>query len=411
MKAVCLIIIYACLVSVFGINLSLKADPEVQNENRVHENNNAGEREHSNIIEQIMKAEVKVPKPDEVTPEDFCDENPDHYYFYDPRNRRWFWVTEDEPRDKHWAPFDYDAGTGKYIECEGDKWYSFAPVYNGKRVQIYTDEELGITTEIEEASDREGADSGVVEAPVPEALSPVLTEEADTESLAENMTESVIEQELEETSSIESANVPEISAEEDKSENVKSEEVREGNLTAAETRIIKIPVKKETFKEPPTAETEKKAVINQEKLVLFTPEEADKFRHTTVEELRDTEKLNPIMRLRSAPKGPYICINEPPLTYTDGVQTILVLKQLHPNLLVKFEENQAPVNMKSLQIKGKKGIFSKSITDRFIPYIKGTTIEAEDMEMRNGNFILQVKIADVNNNKTDENYRLIVKDK
>ena len=148
----------------------------------------------------------------------------------------------------------------------------------------------------------------------------------------------------------------------------------------------------------------------QEKLVLFTPEEADELRHTTEEELRDTEKLTPIMRLRSAPKGPHIYINEPPLTHTDGVPTILVLKQLHPTLLVKFEANQAPVNMESLQIKGKKGIFSKSITDRFIPYIKGTTIEAEDMEMRNGKFILQVTIADVNNNRTNNNYRLIVKD-
>ena len=149
----------------------------------------------------------------------------------------------------------------------------------------------------------------------------------------------------------------------------------------------------------------------QEKLVFFTPEEADELRHTTEKELRDTEKLMPIMRLRSAPKGPHIYVNEPPLTYTDGVPTILVLKQLHPTLLVKFEANQAPVNMESLQIKGKKGIFSKSITDRFIPYIKGTTIEAEDMEMRNGKFILQVTIADVNNNRTDKNYRLIVKDK
>lgn len=260
--------IFLFIVLTFGLSLSSMADPEVQEVDRGNENRAVEERDQLTILEQIMNAEVKVPKHDEVTPEDFCDDNPDHHYFYDPRHRRWFWVTEDEPRDKHWAPFDYEAGTGKYIECEGDKWYSFAPVYNGKRVQIYTDEELGITTVydeevIEEAEKKEGVDNEIVEAQVPEAPASALTEEADTESLAENTTGSVIERKLEETSSIESVNVPEISAEEDKSENVKSEEVREADLTADETQILEVQPKEETFKEPPTAESGKRDVINQ----------------------------------------------------------------------------------------------------------------------------------------------------
>ena len=67
------------------------------------------------------------------------DSNPEHHYFYNSKKNRWFWVTEDEPTKKHWAPFDKEANTGKYIEFVEGQWYSNAPIYQGKRVKINLD--------------------------------------------------------------------------------------------------------------------------------------------------------------------------------------------------------------------------------------------------------------------------------
>lgn len=83
-------------------------------------------------------AELKsMPRPGKVE-----DDDPIHKYFYDRGKKRWFWVSEDNPREKHYAPFDYEAGTGAYIKYKNGKWYSFAPIYNGHEVEIFPDEVL-----------------------------------------------------------------------------------------------------------------------------------------------------------------------------------------------------------------------------------------------------------------------------
>jgi hypothetical protein len=89
----------------------------------------------------------KAPQPGKVTHEYFCDENPNHRYYRDDLNadanykERWYWQEGDLRGERHYLPFDYKAGTGKYIECKDGKWYSFAPIHNGERVQIFFDGE------------------------------------------------------------------------------------------------------------------------------------------------------------------------------------------------------------------------------------------------------------------------------
>jgi hypothetical protein len=100
--------------------------------------------EKSGVISKTMRTKIKrslkrfkmAPKPGSVK-----DSNPKHKYFYNSRKDRWFWVTNDEPTKKHWAPFDKEANTGKYIKFADGKWYSIAPIYNGKEVEIKTDSE------------------------------------------------------------------------------------------------------------------------------------------------------------------------------------------------------------------------------------------------------------------------------
>ena len=75
------------------------------------------------------------PKPGSVK-----DNDKSHAYFYDRKKMRWFWVDRDNPRgEKHYAPFDYEAGTGLYIKYKDGKWYSFAPIYNDQEVEIFPD--------------------------------------------------------------------------------------------------------------------------------------------------------------------------------------------------------------------------------------------------------------------------------
>jgi hypothetical protein len=98
--------------------------------------------EKSGIISKDMRAKIRkslkrfkmAPRPGSVN-----DGNPEHKYFYNSKKDRWFWVTKDEPTKKHWAPFDKEANTGKYIKFVEGQWYSNAPIYQGKRVKINLD--------------------------------------------------------------------------------------------------------------------------------------------------------------------------------------------------------------------------------------------------------------------------------
>lgn len=137
----------------------------------------------------------------------------------------------------------------------------------------------------------------------------------------------------------------------------------------------------------------------QPAVFLLTPQEA--------EQLRFTEATwEPIIRTRSLATGPYVVIQRPSMMdTTDGP---LVKTASPTDFFINFEENQAPVDMGSLEIKAKKGIFSKSLTNRLKPYIKGTSLQAQHLNVPNGRFLIQVRISDTLGTETIETYRLQV---
>ncbi|MCP5002978.1 MAG: hypothetical protein GY941_03370 [Planctomycetes bacterium] len=140
-----------------------------------------------------------------------------------------------------------------------------------------------------------------------------------------------------------------------------------------------------------------------EELVLFTPSEADQLRQTK-------EDWNLIPRTRGAlPDGPLIRVKDPQIKNSYYGPTVRIFSPA--KILVSFEENRAPVDMESLQIKAKKGFITKTLTNRFKPYIEGTSINVEKMRVPTGRFTLNVKIADINGSETSETYRLVVKKK
>lgn len=88
-----------------------------------------------------LKAKVKQIKL-QPRPGSIDDGNSNHKYFYDRNLKRWWWVDKSNMRGaKNYAPFDYEAGTGMYIRYDQktDKWFSYAPLYNGKEVEIFPD--------------------------------------------------------------------------------------------------------------------------------------------------------------------------------------------------------------------------------------------------------------------------------
>ena len=92
-------------------------------------------RKYQKKLKKKIKAMKSKPKPGSVK-----DNDKSHAYFYDRKKMRWFWVDRDNPRgEKHYAPFDYEAGTGLYIKYKDGKWYSFAPIYNDQEVEIFPD--------------------------------------------------------------------------------------------------------------------------------------------------------------------------------------------------------------------------------------------------------------------------------
>ena len=81
-------------------------------------------------------------------------------------------------------------------------------------------------------------------------------------------------------------------------------------------------------------------------------------------------------------------------------------------LKISFGENPESgesVDMASLDVKAVKWLVSISLTDRLKPYIQGTTLEAEKVEIPKGKFHIEVSVADAKGEKTVENYLFVVK--
>ncbi|MBF0481772.1 MAG: hypothetical protein HQK81_13570 [Desulfovibrionaceae bacterium] len=104
--------------------------------------------------------------------------------------------------------------------------------------------------------------------------------------------------------------------------------------------------------------------------------------------------------------GPIVAILAPEVKQT-GKDRLIVAKPVL-DLVVEIRENAAPVAMETLEIKGKKGFFSLSLTDKVRPFIRGSRIEARGLTIPEGKFALEVSVADVDGARTVEVFKIEV---
>lgn len=100
--------------------------------------------------------------------------------------------------------------------------------------------------------------------------------------------------------------------------------------------------------------------------------------------------------------GPKIVFESPQVRDTDGGLVIESPAKL--SLLILFEDGIAKVDMHTLNIRARKGWFSKNLTDRLAPYLEGNAIRADNVEIPSGRFKLEIKIADAKGNESIQEY-------
>jgi len=136
-------------------------------------------------------------------------------------------------------------------------------------------------------------------------------------------------------------------------------------------------------------------------LFLFDEEDAQ---HLRLSEQELIDQRPPLTR--SLVFGPGIQIKKPGVQDIAGGDTVLTSTPM--DLLVEFVEAGAPVDMESLEVKAKKGWFSKSLTGKLKPYVKGAIIEANDIEVPEGRFLIEIYVADSNGAETTVTFGLEV---
>ena len=141
---------------------------------------------------------------------------------------------------------------------------------------------------------------------------------------------------------------------------------------------------------------------------LQTPREKriELFSESEASELRIDENWDPVPRARSAPLGPGIVVQSPALKRIDGNATIEASSPT--SFVVRFEENQAPIDMSSLEVTAHKGLFRVSLTDTLLPYVQGTVLAVDGVDVPSGKFQIRIHIKDAKGQETVQTYRLIV---
>jgi hypothetical protein len=135
-------------------------------------------------------------------------------------------------------------------------------------------------------------------------------------------------------------------------------------------------------------------------LVLLSPEEAAQLVLVPGDRL-----VAPL--IRDAPSGPRIIVHHPPVVRTG--EGSVIETDASTRFVIAFQPNRAPVDMESLEITARKGLFSVSLTPRLKPYIQGTMLEANSVSVPEGRFMIRIEIADRDGSRTQESYRLEVR--
>jgi hypothetical protein len=104
--------------------------------------------------------------------------------------------------------------------------------------------------------------------------------------------------------------------------------------------------------------------------------------------------------------GPQIILRYPELMRTASEQMIRTTTFAHFEMV--FEPREAPVNMYSLTVLARKGIFKKSLTNLLKPYIRGNAIIVDGIKLPQGKFVLEVQIADRDGEQTSQQFHVFV---
>ncbi len=65
--------------------------------------------------------------------------------------------------------------------------------------------------------------------------------------------------------------------------------------------------------------------------------------------------------------------------------------------------------MSTLEVRAKKGLFSKSLTARLGPFVRETRLEARGIDVPTGRFLLEFRVADVNGAESVASVRVYVR--
>lgn len=106
--------------------------------------------------------------------------------------------------------------------------------------------------------------------------------------------------------------------------------------------------------------------------------------------------------------GPKIIFESPQVEETD--KGLIIASPSQMDLLVVFRDGVSPVDMETLNIKAKKGWFSKNLTKRLQPYLHGQSLKAENVKIPSGRFKLEIKVSDHKGNESLQEYLCEIRD-
>jgi len=103
--------------------------------------------------------------------------------------------------------------------------------------------------------------------------------------------------------------------------------------------------------------------------------------------------------------GPAIKITFPEVSGNDGSSSSSRIEFISPaSLDIEFKENKAPINYETLEVRGKKFGFSKSITEHVRPFLSGNLILARNLDLPKGKFLIEIEIEDTEGRARRKSY-------
>ena len=141
-------------------------------------------------------------------------------------------------------------------------------------------------------------------------------------------------------------------------------------------------------------------IDSQDTVQLFSEEDAKALRLTEA----DIRTLSAQSKDFSQ-GGPGIKIIYPEVTENDGSSRSSRIEFMSPaSLDIEFQQNLAPIDFGTLDVRGKKFGFSKSITEHVRPFLDGNLILARNLDLPKGKFLIEFEIQDVEGRSTTRGY-------